>query len=307
MENKLHIAVSPHIRSSVTTRSVMRDVLIALAPAVVAGSVIFGLRSLLVLAVCVAVCVGTEFVWNLIIKKEQTVGDLSAAVTGVILGLNLFAKTPLWQAAVGSLFAILVVKCFFGGIGCNIVNPAVTARVFMLVAFSSMTKAAAPVSDTASGATPLVELANGNTVAFKDLLLGTTGGTIGETCAVALLIGFIYLLVRKVISWHIPVTMCLTVFVLSFLLGGFDATFAASQVLSGGLLLGAVFMATDYVTSPSSSWGKVVFAAGAGIITVIIRFYGNYPEGVSFSILLMNILEPYISSLTAKKVFGGAR
>lgn len=307
MEKKLHISVSPHIRSSVTTASIMRDVLIALLPSAVAGCIIFGLKALAVLAVCVITCVLSEFVFNLIVKKEQTVGDLSAAVTGLILGLNLFANTPLWQAAVGSVFAIIIVKCIFGGIGCNVVNPAITARVFMLVAFASLTKPAFPAADTASSATPLVLLSEGKIPEVKDLLLGTTGGTIGETCAVAIIVGFVYLLARRVISWHIPAVMCLSVFVFSFLLGGFDPQIALSHLLSGGLLFGAVFMATDYVTSPSTAWGKVIFAFLAGLITVIIRFYGNYPEGVSFSILLMNILNPYIESWTRKKVFGGKR
>ena len=199
MENKLHISVSPHIHSKRSTQKIMLDVLIALLPTTIAGAVIFGVSSLAVVAVCVAACVLSELLFNIIVKKQQTIGDLSAAVTGLLLALNLPANVPLWQAAVGSLFAIIIVKCIFGGIGRNVVNPAITARVFMLVAFSSLTSAAFPLDSTA-GATPLVDLAEGNAVELKDLLLGNVGGAIGETCAVALLLGGIYLLIKRVIT-----------------------------------------------------------------------------------------------------------
>ncbi len=308
MDNMLHVSASPHIHSGRSTTSIMRDVLIALLPATAAGAVIFGLRALLVVAVCVASCVLLEALYNLIMKKDQTIGDLSAAVTGLLLALNLPANIPLWQCVVGSLFAIILVKCLFGGIGCNPVNPAITARVFMLVAFGSMATAAFPtIVDTSAGATPLSLIAQGNTPRLLDLFLGTTGGAIGETCAPALLIGFIYLLVRRVITWHIPVAFVGTVFLLSFLLEGFDATGALSLILSGGLLIGAIFMATDYTTSPPTPAGKLVFGLGAGVLTVLIRHYGMYPEGVSFAILLMNILTPYVEKLTAFKVFGGKK
>ena len=287
----------------------MRDVLIALLPALVAGTVIFGLRALLVCAVCVASCVLLEVLYNVITKKDQTVSDLSAAVTGLLLGLNLPSTAPIWQCVVGCIFAIILVKCLFGGIGCNLVNPAITARVFMLVAFgSSMASHGMPVIvDTASSATPLSVMAEGGTVALTDLLLGTTGGALGETCAVALLLGFAYLLVRRIITWHIPVVYIATVFVLFLLSGGFDLMYALSMVLSGGLIIGAVFMATDYVTSPATANGKMLFALGAGVLTFLIRAYGVYPEGVSFAILFMNILTPYIEKLTAHKVFGGTK
>lgn len=320
MENKLHISVSPHIHSKRTTQKIMLDVLIALLPATIAGAVIFGLESLLVVAVCVGVSVLCEFLFNLIVKKQQTISDLSAAVTGLLLALNLPANVPLWQAAVGSVFAIIIVKCLFGGIGRNVVNPAITARVFMLVAFSSLATAAFPLDSTA-GATPLPQIAEGlkaaaeaNTtfdvstvVSVNDLLLGYIGGAIGETCALALLIGGVYLLIKKVISWHIPVAFIGTVFVFSLCLHDFDAVLALSLVLSGGLILGAFFMATDYVTSPTTPLGKLIFGVGAGLITVLIREWGTYPEGVSFAILIMNILNPYIDSLTARKMFGGAK
>ena len=304
----LQMSSSPHIHSGRSTTSIMRDVLIALAPAAIAGCVIFGLRALLVLAVCVLSSVVFEAGFNLIVKKDQTVGDLSAAVTGLLLGLNLPATTPIWQCVVGALFAIVIVKCIFGGIGCNLVNPAITARVFMLVAFGNLASAAYPtIVDTVSGATPLALIAQDNTPAIKDLFLGLTCGAIGETCAAALLLGFVYLLVRRVITWHIPVTFIGSVFALSFAFNGFDAMGALALILSGGLFIGAIFMATDYVTSPATAWGKVIFGVGAGVITVLIRFWGAYPEGVSFAILFMNILTPYIEKWTSHKIFGGAK
>ncbi len=305
----LKLSASPHIHSGKSTSGIMRDVLIALAPAVVAGTILFGLRSLLVLATCVISAVLFEALFNLIVKKDQTIGDLSAAVTGLLLGLNLPATVPIWQCVIGSAFAILIVKSIFGGIGNNLVNPAITARVFMLVAFgSSMATQAFPKCvDAVSGATPLAEIAADKTPALADLFFGTTGGAIGETCALALLIGFAYLLVRRVITWHIPVAFVGTVFALSFCVHGFNAMTALSLVLSGGLLIGAIFMATDYVTSPATAWGKVIFGFGAGLITVLIREFGVYPEGVSFAILFMNILTPYIEQWTAHKVFGGKK
>ncbi len=306
MENKLHISVSPHIHSKRNTRSIMLDVIIALLPATVAGVVLFGISSLAVIAVCIGAAVLSEMLFNIIIKKEQTIGDLSCIVTGLLLSLNLPANIPLWQAAVGSVFAVVVVKCIFGGIGKNIVNPAITARVFMLIAFGSMTTAAFPKGvDAASGATPLAELAEGNTPELMELFLGKTGGAIGETCALALIIGGVYLLIRKVITWHIPVAYIGTAFIFTFLVNGFDAVNSLAYILSGGLLIGAIFMATDYVTSPSTPLGKIIFGIGAGLITVLIRFWGTYPEGVSFAILIMNILNPYIDLLTARKLFGG--
>ena len=308
MDKMLQMSSSPHIHSGRSTTSIMRDVLIALAPATVAGCVIFGLRSLLVIAVCVLSSVLLEAGFNLIVKKDQTVKDLSAAVTGLLLALNLPANIPIWQCVAGSAFAILLVKCLFGGIGRNLVNPAITARVFMVVAFGSMANQAYPtVVDVASSATPLEAVAADKTPSVMDTFLGLTGGAIGETCALALLIGFVYLLARRIITWHIPVTFVGSVFVLSLFFEGFDVVSATVLILSGGLLLGAIFMATDYVTSPATAWGKVIFGVGAGIITVLIRYFGVYPEGVSFAILFMNILCPYIEKWTARKVFGGAK
>jgi len=300
MSSLTKLMVSPHIHSGRSTSGIMGDVLIALLPATVAGAVIFGWRALLVVAVCVACCVGFEAIFELITKKPQTVGDLSAAVTGLLLALNLPVNVPLWQCVVGSLFAIIVVKCLFGGIGHNLVNPAITARVFMLVAFTTLATPAFPV-DAVAGATPL---AAEKMPSLLTLFLGNYGGAIGETCTAALLLGGVYLLIRRVITWHIPAVFMATVFVFSLFMEGFDAVTALSLVMSGGLVLGAIFMATDYVTSPSTPWGKVIFAVGAGLLTCLIRYFGNYPEGVSFAILFMNILTPYISQWTQRKVFG---
>lgn len=301
---KLHISVSPHIRSAITTQKIMLDVVIALLPAAIAGCIIFGLSALWVILACVISSVAFEALFNIATKRTQTINDLSAVVTGLLLALNLPANTPLWQAVVGSAFAIIIVKCIFGGIGCNLVNPAITARVFMLVAFANLAKPAFPL-DATSSATPLVELAEGGTPSLINLFLGNIGGALGETSALALLIGGAYLLVRRVITWHIPVATILTVFILSFLLDGFSFINALSWVLSGGLIIGAFFMATDYVTSPSVAKGKIVFGIGVGLITVLIRFYGNYPEGVSFAILMLNILNPYIEKFAKRKLFGG--
>lgn len=299
MSSLTKVMISPHIHCGNSTAGIMRDVLISLVPATIAGTVIFGLRALLVTAVCVLCCVVFEALFNLIAKKTQTIGDLSAAVTGLLLALNLPANIPLWQCVVGSLFAIVIVKCIFGGIGCNLVNPAITARVFMLVAFESLAVSVFP-ADAVASATPLTAE---KMPSLLTLFLGYHGGAIGETCAAALLLGGIYLIVRHVITWHIPVVYIGTVFVFSFLMEGFDAVAALSLVLSGGLFLGAFFMATDYVTSPATAWGWIIFALGAGLLTCLMRYYSVYPEGVSFAILFMNILTPFIDKWTRHKVF----
>lgn len=297
------LSMSPHIHSGMSTGGIMLDVIIALLPAAVAGVVIFGLSALWVILTCVASCVAFEALFCLATKKVQTVKDLSAAVTGLLLALNLPAGIPLWQCVVGSLFAIIVVKCIFGGLGQNVVNPAIASRVFMLVAFGSMAKAAFPVGvDTVAGATPL---ANGADMPdLLTLVTGYYGGAIGETCSAALLLGGIYLLARRVITWHNPVAFMGTVFVFSFLMEGFDPVMALSKVLCGGVVIGAIYMATDYTTSPPTPWGKVIFGVGCGLITCLIRYFGNLPEGVSYAILFMNILTPYICRWTRHKVFG---
>ena len=305
---KLIISTSPHIHSKVTTQSIMRDVLIALAPASVAAVVLFGLRALLNIVLCVGASVLSEFLFNLITKKKQTIVDLSACVTGLLLALNLSTKVSVWQCIVGSVFAIIVVKCLFGGIGCNFANPAITARIFLLVSFNSVVGGAAAnfETDLTAGATPLTAIKEGATEALPsllDMLLGNRGGAVGETCAIALILGGAYLVWRKVITWHTPVIFVGTVFVLSLLIKQ-DLSLALYEVLGGGLLIGAIFMATDYSTTPINKIGKMVFALGCGIITVLIRFWGSYPEGVSFAILLMNILSPYIEKWCSKKPLG---
>ena len=297
---KLVISASPHIDSGATTRKIMGDVLIALCPALIAAIVIFGWRALLVTAVCAAACVFFEWGSEKLCHKPSTIGDLSAVVTGVILAYNLPVSIPLWQAVFGALVAIVAVKGLFGGIGKNFANPAITARIVMFLAFSK-TMTAWVFPDAVSSATPLAMMANGESVDYLTLLLGNHGGCLGETSALALLIGFAYLLIRGVISWHTPVCFVGTVFVMSLILG----QDAVGQILSGGLMLGAIFMATDYSTTPSTDWGRVLFGIGAGLLTVLIRFYGAYAEGVSFAILFMNILTPYLSKWTETKPFGG--
>jgi len=309
---KMIISTSPHIRTSISTTRIMADVLIALAPAAIAGTVLFGLRALLIMAVCVGAAVGAEFLFNILAKKEQTVGDLSAAVTGLILALCLPVKTEIWQCVVGAVFAIVIVKCLFGGIGCNFANPAATARVFMLIAFAASVGGGSATAfmsaELTAGATPLEVIKTVGVDADKlptlvDMLLGNRGGAIGETCAVALILGGVYLIARRVIHWHVPVVYLATVFVLSFAIKG-DVILALYELLGGGLILAAFFMITDYVSTPINPLGKMVFAFGCGIITVLIRFFGSYPEGVSFAILLMNILSPYIEKLCARKPLG---
>lgn len=312
MMNKLVVSSSPHLRSGARTNGIMLDVIIALLPATVMGVVIFGLRALAVIAACVGSAVISEFVFNLIVKKEQTVDDLSAVITGLLLALNLHANAPIWQCVIGSVFAIIVVKCLFGGLGCNFANPAITARVFLLIAFSgTLAGGAVPKlssqPELVTGATPLAVIKEGGELpSMLDMLLGLRGGAIGETCIAALIVGFLYLVIRRVIHFETPLIFIGTVFVLSLIA---DNSFSAAiyQVLSGGLVLGAVFMATDYVTTPITRTGKMIFAFGCGLITFLIRYFGAYPEGVSFSILIMNILSPYIEKWTAPKALGGKR
>lgn len=294
------VAASPHVTTKNSTAVIMRDVLSALLPAVIAGCVVFGLRALLVVAVTTAACVFFEWGFEKLCHTPSTISDLSAAVTGVLLAMNLPVSIPLWQAVFGALVAIVAVKGLFGGIGKNFANPAITARIVMFLAFSK-TMTAWVFPDAVSSATPLAMMANGESVDYLTLLLGNHGGCLGETSALALLIGFAYLLIRGVISWHTPVCFVGTVFVMSLILG----QDAVGQILSGGLMLGAIFMATDYSTTPSTNLGRVLFGIGAGLLTVLIRFYGAYAEGVSFAILFMNILTPYLSKWTETKPFGG--
>lgn len=300
------VSVSPHIHTKKRTSNIMLDVIIALLPALVASVILFGIRALFLVGISIITSVLAELIFELFCKKEIYISDLSAVVTGLILAFNVPATLPLWQMAVGSFFATFVVKMLFGGIGQNFANPAATARIMMLLSFSSsMTDYAFPL-DAVSAATPLALMKSGvfhKLPSLSNLFLGLRGGCLGEGCIFALLIGALYLLIRRVISWHTPVFFVLTVFVLSFVFGRPPL----AEILSGGLVFGAVFMATDYSSSPTKPKGKVIFSIGCGIITMIIRKFGNYAEGVSFAILFMNILTPYIEKLTPVKALGGAK
>lgn len=309
--NKLISSVSPHFHTPRTSQGIMLDVIIALCPAAIASVIIFGWRSMLIIGVCVLTCVLSEYLFEKLCKRENTISDLSAVVTGILLAFNLPVTISVWQAVIGSVAAIIVVKQLFGGIGQNFANPAITARIIMLVAFSgTMTKWVSPSGfftdvDAFASATPLAAEAKGAAMpSYLDLFLGNHGGSLGETCALALIIGGIYLLIKRVISWHTPVAFLGTVAVMSLICG----KDVLGQLLSGGLMLAAFFMATDYATTPSTKWGKIIFGVGCGLITILIRFWGNYPEGVSYSILIMNILTPYISKLTrSKPLIGGGK
>ena len=310
-DRKLLVSVGPHIRSNASTTSIMGDVLIALLPAVVASVLVFGTRALLLEVVCVASSVLFEYLFRRLLKRSNTISDLSAAVTGLLLAFNLPAGFPIWMAILGCFVAIVIVKQLFGGIGCNFANPAITGRIFLLIAFAGqMTTwptANSYISgiDAVSGATPLALIKEGSIEALpavKNLLFGIRGGCLGETCAIALLIGFVYLVLRRVITPTIPVVYVATIALMSLILG-YNPIY---MILTGGVLLGGIFMLTDYATSPATELGKVVFAVGAGVITMLFRkSSGGYPEGVSFAILLMNILCPYIAKLGHKKPFGG--
>ena len=351
--SQLHTSAAPHINSGATTRNVMRDVAIALLPATVVAVILFGLQALLIVLVSVASAIASEYLFNAVCKKKQTVFDFSAIVTGLILALNYSTKVPLWLCALGSAFAIIVVKCLFGGLGKNLVNPAAAARVFLLISFAAIVGSGAFPSignnevttlkedgtvevlqedvsffDTAFGktdtivvteyyedengvlkasATPLGEAGTTNAPSTKDLVLGKIGGTIGEVCVLALLLGYAYLVLRGVIKWYVPVAFVGTVFGLFLIRDGFNI--ALYQVLAGGLLFGAIFMATDYVTTPLSNLGKVVFCIGCGLITFAFRigFVGGYPEGVSISIVFMNLLTPMIEKWTNPRTLGGVK
>ncbi len=304
MDNKLIVTAAPHITGADTTQKIMGRVCIALIPTLIASIFIFGINSLILTAVTVAACVAFEYGYCKLMKRDVPVGDLSAVVTGLLLAFNLPASLPWWMAIVGAFIAIVIVKQLFGGLGYNFANPAIVARIALALGFASrMTAYPFPESgvDALSSATPLA--ANAGAEAYRALLLGTHGGVLGETCALTILLGGIYLIVTKVISPTIPVTYLATVAVLS-LCAGQDPIY---QLLSGGLMLGAFFMATDYVTSPTTRKGKLVFGIGLGIITCAIRFLGTMNEGVSFAILLMNLLVPYIEVLTRQDKLGIAK
>lgn len=323
--NLLKVSSSPHIRSNDTTRSIMTDVFIALTPALLWGIYIFGFRVAVIAFVAIAAAVLSEFVYQYALKREITVLDMSAAVTGLLLALNLPVSVPLWIPIVGSIFAIIVVKQLFGGIGKNFINPALAARIFLLSWPEDMQTYVKPfaklpafvfnvteqASDAISSATSMATLSSGlsDNASMLDKFYGFISGSIGEISKLMLLLGLAYLLIRKVITSHIPFSYIGTVFLgmsaYSYL-NNYAApfNFALNHVLSGGLLIGAIFMATDYTTSPVTSSGKVIFGVGCGVITIVIRLFGGYPEGVSFAILIMNTLVWHIDKWTRPKTFG---
>lgn len=325
MEKKWIVSSSPHLRSRDTVTGIMLDVIIALLPALAASVILFGFQALLLTAVCVASCVATEAISRRLMKRGSSIGDLSAVVTGILLAFNLPVSLPLWMAVIGCIFAIVVVKQFFGGIGQNFVNPALAGRIMLMMSFPSqmsvwtkplMGKAADAAVTTATPMASLTQalqsginadsLKEANLPTLLEMFIGQRQGSMGEICAAALLIGFLYLLIRRVITPVIPLVYIGTVALLMLFAGGFNLQFVAYELLGGGLLLGAIFMATDYTTSPITTKGKIIYAVGCGLLTTVIRLFGSLPEGVSFSIILMNILVPHIERLTTPKPFGTA-
>ena len=309
------------MRSNEDTSYIMKQVIIALLPAAVAGPNFFRLNALSAMFFCILGTVGTEFLYQKFTKQKSTIGDFSAVVTGLLLAFNVPASLPWWMCLVGGIFAILVVKMVFGGIGCNFVNPALAARAFLLASFPvAMTAWTQPGVnwigknlDAVTTATPLSFLKNGaagladlssNGISLADMMIGNIGGCIGETSAILLLLGGVYLMYKGIINYVIPVFYIATVFILTFLLGGFNITFAIYQLFAGGLMLGGFFMLTDYTTSPMTKKGQIIYAVLAGLITTVIRMYGGYPEGVSYSILLVNCLAPLIDKFVRNRVFG---
>ncbi len=312
MQEQLYVSHSPHIAGGDTTQRVMLHVVIALLPALIAGCFVFGARALLVVLLCVVSCVVFEGLWQKLMNKPITVSDLSAVITGLILGMNMPPTIPLWIPVIGSFFAIIIVKQFFGGLGHNFMNPALAARAFLLASWAlPMTSFVAPQSavDAVSSATPLAAYAENaaNLPSYIDLFLGNVGGCIGETSKLALLIGAAYLLITRVIRLRVPLIFIGTVALGTWVFGGNDGFFtgdALYQVLSGGLIFGAFFMATDYTTTPFTPKGQILFALGCGIITVLIRLWGGYPEGTSYAILLMNAATPLIDKACKPRRYG---
>jgi len=304
------VTSSPHLRDKATSQRIMQEVCLALAPAGIAGIILYGFNAALLIAICVATCVLSEFVWQKATKQTVTISDWSAVVTGLLLAYNLPATAPWWIAVIGSMIAIVLVKQMFGGIGSNFMNPALTARAILFISWSGIMGAypkANPfqfTADAVTGATPLATLNGGSTEGIKliDLFLGNQGGVLGETCALAIILGGVYLLIRGIADWRIPVSFIGTVFVCYLLKDG--AEMALYQVLAGGLLLGAFFMATDYATSPINRTGRVIFGIGCGFFLFIIRAFANYPEGCSFAILFMNVATPMIDRFTMPRPFG---
>ena len=304
MSDLYHVSSSPHVRSKDTTERIMLYVIIALLPTTLFGIYNFGYRALILILVTIASCVASEWIFNKIVHKKQTINDLSAVVTGLLLALNLPATLPWWEAVLGGVFAIVVVKCMFGGLGQNFMNPALGARCFLLIAFAAnMTNF---TIDSYTGATPLAAMRNGDPVNNMDMLIGRTAGTIGETSAIAILIGAIFLILMGVIDLRIPASYIITfiVFMLLFSGHGADWTYITAQLCGGGLMLGAFFMATDYVTSPITPMGQIIFGICCGIFTGLFRCFGANAEGVSFAIILSNILVPMIEKYTVPRAFG---
>ena len=304
MSDLYHVSSSPHVRSKDTTERIMLYVIIALLPTTLFGIYNFGYRALILILVTIASCVASEWIFNKIVHKKQTINDLSAVVTGLLLALNLPATLPWWEAVLGGVFAIVVVKCMFGGLGQNFMNPALGARCFLLIAFAAnMTNF---TIDSYTGATPLAAMRNGDPVNTMDMLIGRTAGTIGETSAIAILIGAIFLILMGVIDLRIPASYIITfiVFMLLFSGHGADWTYITAQLCGGGLMLGSFFMATDYVTSPITPMGQIIFGICCGIFTGLFRCFGANAEGVSFAIILSNILVPMIEKYTVPRAFG---
>lgn len=326
MSDLFHVSAAPHNRSSITTRNIMQDVLIALVPAGLFGVYNFGIHALMVIAVTVLACVLTEYLYCKYMKKASTAGDYSAVVTGILLAYNVPSGFPLWMAALGGIFAILVVKMLFGGLGQNFMNPALAARAFLLISFPTrmtdfaVAKITSPspldyiqngfmAVDGVSGATPLAVLKAGESIDLYKMFVGQIGGTIGETSVIAILMGAAYLVIRKVISLRIPLVYIATVGIFVILFGGrgFDLTFLLGHILGGGLLLGAFFMATDYVTSPITPKGQIIFGIFLGVLTGLFRLLGGSAEGVSYAIIFCNLIVPLIDKATRQRSFGKER
>lgn len=307
MSKMLNVSSSPHVRSRETTHSIMLDVAIAMLPASAFGVYHFGFSALWVIIVTVASCMLSEYVYQKLMHLPSTVGDCSALVTGLILALNMPPQIPLWIPALGGIFAIIVVKQLYGGLGQNFMNPALAARCFLLISFAgTMTNFSYPGFDGVTGATPLAALKSGGAVDLPAMFVGTIPGTIGEVSVIALLVGAAYLLVKKVISIRIPAIYILTVAVFAALFGGhgLDFNYIAAHICGGGLIFGAFFMATDYVTSPITPKGQIVFAVLLGVLTGLFRIFGGSAEGVSYAIIIGNILVPLIEKVTLPKAFG---
>lgn len=310
MENtRFLVSSSPHIRSGETTQRIMIDVAIALLPALFVGVWAFGLKALWLTVVGAVFAVLAEVAMQKVMKRPVTVSDFSAVVTGILVAFNVPVTLPWWMVAIGSMFAIVIAKQVFGGVGYNFINPALAARAMLLASWPvEMTSWVQPGADAVSTATPLAILkgteASGTLPSLWHMFVGNIGGSLGETSALALLIGGLYLVYRKVISPRIPVVYIVTVGVFAFLFSGFNLSVVPYHILAGGLFLGAIFMATDYSSSPMTAKGQIIFAIGCGFITSVIRFFGGYPEGVSYAILLMNIVTPLIDRFTMPKKFG---